>query len=64
MIMTRRSRKKLPKLEVKRETIKVLAGHELEAVAGGKRDLTDGRVHCCSQWTQTGESTTSASVVL
>jgi hypothetical protein len=55
--------KRHPKLRINREAIAVLTDTKLERVAGGA-DRADGRVHCCSKWTETGQSTTSSSILM
>jgi hypothetical protein len=54
--------KKPTKLRINREAITVLT-ETLDKVAGGA-DRADGRVHCCSKWTETGQSTTSSSILM
>ena len=51
-----------PRLRVNKEAIAVLTGNDLNRVAGA---AADGKVHCCSRYTQgVGPSTTSSSVVM
>jgi hypothetical protein len=52
-----------PRLRINREAITVLADSRLDHVAGGA-DRADGKVHCCSKVTQTGQSTTSSSILM
>jgi len=54
--------KRHPKLRINREAIAVLSDTKLDHVAGGAD--RDGRVHCCSKWTETGQSTTSSSILM
>ena len=53
-----------PKLRINREAIAVLSRNKLDRVAGGA-ERADGRVHCCSKFTDgNGPSTTSGSVLM
>jgi hypothetical protein len=55
--------RKHPKLRINKEAIAVLTESRLDHVAGGA-DRADGKIHCCSKWTETGQSTTSSSILM